>query len=275
MKISIFLMNSDVKFLKAHLRAQPKNGRGLLKKWAEALGIHTSLMSQIMSETRTLTEEQALDLTHELSLPQLESEYFMTLVRLKNAGTSRLRKYHEEKLENYRRESNQVSARVQTDQNLSEKEKATFYSSWIYSAVRITCSIATEKQDGKTIDDLHRELRVNKKDLLKIIEFLREAQLLKSEGDRFVVGSRFTHLEKASIHLPRHHMNWRMQAAERATLLSDEELMYTAPFSISEADFAELREKSLLHIQEFLKTARDSTPEKAACFNLDLFYLNR
>ncbi|MNL02682.1 hypothetical protein D3C87_1231990 [compost metagenome] len=99
--------------------------------------------------------------------------------------------------------------------------------------------------------------------------------MLIAEGNRFIVGSRFTHLEKGSIYLPRHHSNWRLQAMERATFLTDEELMYTAPFSISKKHFSEFREKCLLHIQDFGKIARESTPEEMACFNMDLFFIRK
>jgi hypothetical protein len=36
---------------------------------------------------------------------------------------------------------------------------------------------------------------------------------------------------------------WRVKALQRAELLTDEELMFTAPLSISEKDFAYLREE--------------------------------
>ena len=275
MKSSIFTFSSDVSYLRAYLKEQPKEGYGLLKKWAEELSIHTSHMSQVMNETRNLTDEQALELTVLMSLPKLESEYFLTLVRLKNSSTKRLRDYHKEKLEGLKHQSSKVAERVQTDKSLNDEEKAVFYSSWIYSAVRVCCSLNSDAGDGKTIEDIHRELHIPTNELIKIVDFLREAQLLTAEGNRFVVGSRFTHLQKGSVFLPRHHSNWRLQAAERATFLTDEELMYTAPFSISKKHFAEFREKCLVHIQEFTKTARESTPEEMACFNLDLFFIKK
>jgi uncharacterized protein (TIGR02147 family) len=262
-----------VEYLKAHLKSQPKHGHGLLKQWAEVLSIHTSHLSQIMNESRNFTEEQALDLVSLLLLPKLEGEYFMALVGYKNASTKRLRDYYLQKIEVLKKQSEKISERVTTDKNLSDEEKAIFYSSWIYSAVRVACSLEQGRTHGKTIEELHREFRIQTKDLVKIVDFLREAQMLIAEGNRFVVGSRFTHLEKVSIFLPKHHTNWRLQAIERSSLLSDEELMYTAPFSISKKHFAEFREKCLLYIQEFVKTARESTPEEMACFNMDLFMI--
>jgi len=267
--ISIFDYKTDTSYLKAYLKSQPKEGYGLLKKWAEELGIHTTLMSQIMSETRTFTEEQALELVTLLALPKLESEFFLTLVKHKRSSTIKLKSYYQEKLTALKKQSEKISERVQTDRSLSEEEKAIFYSSWMFSAVRIACSL----NEGQTVEQLHKKLDIPLDEITKIVDFLRETQMIVAKGQQFEVGSRFTHLAKGSIYLPRHHTNWRLQAVERAPLLTDTELMYTAPFSISKKHFAAFREKCLLHIQDFQSIARDSTPDEMACFNMDLFWV--
>lgn len=271
MKDSIFTFKNEISFLKNYLKYQEQRGHGLMRKWATELNIHTTLMSQIMSERRLLTEEQALQMALILKLPVLEREYFLLLVRWRRASSVALKKYYEEKIVEIKKRSEKVSERVQTDLQLSEEERARYYSSWMYSAVRICCSLGDGKAEGQTFEQLLDKTQISSKDLTAIIEFLSEAKLIVHDKGRWKIGAKFTHLPKESVFVSRHHTNWRLMACERSTVLKDSELMYTAPFSISQKDFAVLREKCMVFIQEFLSTVRETDAERLACFNIDLF----
>ena len=94
-------------------------------------------------------------------------------------------------------------------------------------------------------------------------------------NNTFSSGPVATHLEKKSPLLIKHHTNWRLKAIQVAETLSDEELMYTANFSVSKKDFHILREQLLQTVQKFLKIVGPSPAEEIAQFNIDLFWIRK
>lgn len=265
-KKSIFKFQSYRDFLKNYLKSLPKS-RGILKLWAQHLNVHSTLISQVMMGKRDFTEEQGLDLADFLGLSAIEKEYFLELLRMEKAGNSRLKSYHQSKLRELSARSLKLSERIDVDRKLTAEESAVFYSSWIYSAIRLSCSLGS----GLTIEEILKRLSLPRARVLSALEFLRESGFVKQNGSRFEIGTQYTHLGKDSPFLSRHHANWRIKSLQRMDHLTEQELMYTAPFSISEKDFIALREQMVGVIQEFLKTVKASEGEMIACFNLDLF----
>jgi hypothetical protein len=69
----------------------------------------------------------------------------------------------------------------------------------------------------------------------------------------------------------RHHVNWRLKAIEHYEKLSDSELGFTAPLTISKKDFDIVREEILKFIQDLSKRVEKSDSEIVACLNIDWF----
>ena len=67
----------------------------------------------------------------------------------------------------------------------------------------------------------------------------------------------------------------RIKAMEKHNNLLPEELMYTAPFTISNKDFEFLREEVIQLIQKLIATADKTKNERLACLNIDLFFVSR
>lgn len=253
-------------FLENYLKELPKS-HGVLKAWAEHLKVHSTLVSQVMMGKRDFTEEQALELTDFIGVGSLEKDYFLELLRIERAGTSKLKKYHQAKVKELSAKALKLSERIDAQRKLTEQESSIFYSSWIYTAIRLSCSIG----EGLTIDEIAQKLQIPRAQVVSAIEFLRDTGFVNQNGAKFEIGTQYTHLGKESPFLSRHHSNWRVKALQKIDHLTDQELMYTAPFSISEKDFAVLREQMVGVIQDFLKTVKSSEGETVACFNLDLF----
>ncbi|MGZ6442019.1 MAG: DUF4423 domain-containing protein, partial [Pseudobdellovibrionaceae bacterium] len=83
------------------------------------------------------------------------------------------------------------------------------------------------------------------------------------------------HLENKSPFIAKHHTNWRLKAIEATENLLDEELIYSANFTISRVDFVRLREEMVQLVQRFLTVVKDSPAEDIAQFNLDFFWLKK
>ena len=104
------------------------------------------------------------------------------------------------------------------------------------------------------------------------MEFLVATGFCIRKNDQFLMGTQKTHVESDSPNMIHHHTNWRIQAMAECKNLAKNELMLTAPISLSASDFENLREQMLKFIEDFLKTVHDSTAEDIACFNLDFFF---
>ncbi len=270
--MNIFQMKSTRTLLKQYIQQLPKKGRGEVSRIARYLQVSTTLVSQVLSGDKLFTMEQTKALGAFLGLSELEADYFLQLVLWERAGTPDLRAHWEGKLEELREKSLKVASRVSTDRKLTDEERSVFYSSALYSAVRLFTSTG---KNGKTLDEVCARFELTRAKASRILHFLVEAGLCVEEKGQYNMGAQKTHLEEGSPYLIRHHGNWRMRALARAEDLAAEELMYTAPVSLSKADFAKLREEMVGFVKRFLSEVHASPAEEVACFNMDFFWVKR
>ena len=246
-----------------------KSIKGFSRKLAEYLNVHPTLISQILNADKDFTEEQMLSVCEFMGIAKLESQYLLILLQKERAGSKKLKDYFDELKLQIRKESLQLSKRVTKDRQLTEAEKAIFYSNWTYSAVQLLSTL----EEKITFERVCEKLNLAPQRAREILDFLKYIQLVKEENGNLKPGAVSTHLEKSSPFLIKHHTNWRLKAIQAAENLSDQELMYTANFSISEKDFSRLREELVKTIQKFLTLVKDSPGEQIAQFNMDLFFI--
>ncbi|MBI3336141.1 hypothetical protein HYZ98_01070 [Candidatus Peregrinibacteria bacterium] len=86
-------------------------------------------------------------------------------------------------------------------------------------------------------------------------------------------GLRPQEVDHQSLLVNTHHTNWRLRAIERYRLLSDEELAFSCPVSISTKDIKVIREKLASMIEEMGPIIDQSEPETLACLNIDWFII--
>lgn len=266
---SLFDYNHYTDFLKDWIKNQPKNGRGIMKTWSELLRVEPSVLSQIISKKRKMNLDQAYELSTFLNLSEIESEYFFTLIDLENANTYKLRNHLHRKLSKIKKDSLNLSNRVKHNKKLSTEQQAQFYSSWIYSAVNLATSIG-EKETPETIAD---RLNLSREKIIEVLNFLLECGLVKQELGVYKMGNENTFLDKSSPFLVKHHANWRMKAIQRSDLLTDEELMFTAPLSISKKDFSLVREEIVKLIARIGEVVQESESDQLAVFQTDFFLI--
>jgi uncharacterized protein (TIGR02147 family) len=270
--MSVFNFSDYRAYLRHHFAQFPRKGRGKLAELAAHLRIHPTVISQIFSGLREFSEEQALELCELLELTAVESKYLTLLVRIANAGTAKLKGKLKAELAEARRESTSIATRVRTEKSLTDAERAVFYSSWMYSAVRLYCSTAS---GGRTLEEICAYFESPRIKTLAILEFLLKTGLTAEAHGKYLMGSQSTFVDRHSPFLAKHLSNWRIKAVQRIDFLTDEELMYSGPFSISAADLAALREKLIETIKDFTKIAHDSPAEEIACLNIDLIKIAR
>jgi uncharacterized protein (TIGR02147 family) len=268
--MTIFTFQDTRSFLRSYITELPRKGRGEISRIARHLSVSTTLVSQVLAGEKSFTAEQSRALTKYLGLVGIEADYLMFLVQSDRAGSMELREFWKSKLDELRERSLKLSNRVSPKRVLNEQERATFYSSPLYSAIRLYTSVG---EAGKSAAEIAERFRITRAKTAEILKFLTETGLCGQRSERYFMGAQSTHLEKGSAFLPRHHSNWRLRAIRHSEELSDSELMYTAPVSLSRADFDHLREEMVGMIKKFLHTVHASPAEDVACLNLDFFWV--
>lgn len=265
--LSIYEYQSYKTFVREYIKQREHGGRGTFRQMAEALKVHTTLISQIFRGTKDLSPEQAHRVAEFLKLDTNQTEYFLTLVELERTTYEPLRDRVKLRLETMRQQSQLVKNRMRPTQVISDEAKARFYSAWHYAAIRLATDINTMKDAAS----IAAHLQIPKTKVLEVLDFLAANGLVVEEGHRYKLGPSRTHLDQLSPFTPSHHRNWRLKAMEHHDSVKESELSFTAPMTLSVADFSRIRELILSLIRDVDRTVRDSPSEVLACLNVDLF----
>lgn len=260
---SLFVMDDFRTYIRAWARAR---GRGELSKIAEKLKIHTTLVSQIMSHRKCLTEEQASRLCAYMGLNPLETDYFLKLVQLERAGTESLKSIYLRHLKSLRGQAQEAKSRVPESKALTEQDRAIFYSSWQYSMVRLLTSM----ERFQTVEDISLRLGLTVSRVREILDFLTSRGLcvLASNG-RYKRTEKNTHVEASSPLAIRHHQNWRNKVIQLQECMTSDDLSFTAPVSISRKDISKIRSILLDAISESAKIVDSSPAEEIVYLGID------
>lgn len=243
-------------------------GRGDRGKLAIALGVHPTLVSQVLSGRKDFTREQAYLTALHLKLNEEECEGFVDLVEVERAGHPTYRKHLKQRIELRRDRDTLVESKLPKNKRiLSELEKAYFYSHWWVSAVRLASSIESLQPREATL----RALNISEAQYNEAREFLCTTGLCEEDGSRLVMKEARTFVSRDSSLMLRHQENWRLQACQKAQRTVREDLFFTAPLSLSERDFRKIRKALLAIIEDISQTVAQSKSEKLACLNLDFF----
>jgi uncharacterized protein (TIGR02147 family) len=242
-----------------------KGSKGQIGKLAEAIPMHPTQLSQILSGSKELNLEQAHATCQYFEFSDIEMKYFILLVEKERAGTQGLKKYFDKELDKIRKDSLQISQRLKEHRNLSDQEKSIFYSSWMYSAIRLFCSIGK----GATLEEIATYFALERKKCFEVMEYLTSVDLCNLKDHRYYMGTQHTHVAANSPHAIKHHLNWRIKSLQRQENVQEQELVFTAPMSISEKDFEIIREKLTATLKDCIELAKESEAEHLAFLTMD------
>ncbi len=266
MNISIFQFQSYRAYLKERLESLgPKSG--LKRKAAEAVGVHTTFISQVVLEKADLSLDQGEKMNTFLKHSDLESEFFIDLIIFERASDPKLKKRFENKIKKWKSETNEIKSRVKPTFEINEHDQAKFYSSYLFGLIHVLVSLPKYQ---------------NKKNLLvatgfpneiveDAIEFMVRIGVLKVEKEKLLPGEKHIHLGRESKLILQHHKNWRMATIQNIAFSKPEDLHYSLTFSCSEKDASKIRESLLEHLKSMTQLIEKSPEEKAYVFCMDLF----
>lgn len=240
---------------------------GTKGKIAEFLGVSSSLVSQILKGEKTLTPDQTSDLSDFLGLNEIESDYLHLLVEMDRAGSHRYREKIQRKITHLKEQSRRVGKRVPRNKELSDEQRAIYYSSWIYTGIRNLTAIPNLDNINAISEYLHIEPGV----VNRVIRFLVENGLCREEKGKISHGPASTHVDRDSPFVNKHHQNWRLRAIQHMERGRKEDIFFTSPMSLSREASEEIRRQIPNFIQSIMKISAPSPSEVAACLNMDWF----
>lgn len=265
MTVSVFDHTDYREFVRELVEQMPRRGHGQYRRMAKQMRVHTTLLSHVFRGKKDLTAEQACSLASFLKLPELEADYFLALVDRNRAGSAPLKQAIDRRLGILRERHQEVEHRMPGARALTREDRATFYSQWYYSAVRLTSSLpgmSNAEAIGARLG-LPREL------VQATLDFLLGAGLIAKEQDGFRLLAKRTHLPASSPLVAAHHRNWRAQVMSRYEAMSRRDFAFTAPISVSRADFLRIRELLVETVAAVSRIVEPSECEVLGVFNLD------
>jgi uncharacterized protein (TIGR02147 family) len=269
MKKIVFDFDDYKAFLLDWLAFQPAKGHGIRAELAKALGCQSAYISQVLRGTAHFSLEQAEALNRYLGQTKEESEFLYLLILKARAGTEALRAHFRESIEKMRAQRLILKNRLEARQELTEQDRARYYSAWYFAAVHLALTIP----GLNTKAALARRLGLDTKKIAEILEFLEAAGLVTQAGDQFKAGSIRIHLGNDSPEIARHHTNWRLRAMEALDREEIQDFHYSSIVSLAKDDIKLIKEELIRAVEAAKARIKESPPEELCVLNLDFFSL--
>jgi len=266
MSKSVFDFDDYKVFVRDVIVQRPHRGRGQYRLMAKHMRVHSTLLSHVFRGAKDLTEEQACSLAAFLELSDLDADYLLALVARNRAGTTDLKSAIERRMLALRERHQQIEHRVPGARTLSETERATFYSHWYYSGVRLAAALPG-MPDAEAIA---QRLELPVPLVRSALAFLLEAGLLATdEPGGYRLSAKRTHLGPSSPFAAAHHRNWRLEAIRRHSAMSARDFAFTSPITLSRADATKIRALLVDAVARVAEIVEPSSCECLVMLNID------
>jgi hypothetical protein len=143
-----------------------------------------------------------------------------------------------------------------------------FYADWRYSAVRLACDLEHVHQPN----DIANTLNILLKEVLSILDFLFEHDLVTQINGKLAIGKRHIHLDKDSPLFKMRQSQWRLQGLQKINSdIKDADLFYTSMVALSKTDVNRVSELLLSTVRQMNVVVVESDSEELHCLNIDWF----
>lgn len=267
--MSVFDFDDYKRFLEAWVgpRTQRTGRKSLL---ARDLRCQVTYVSQVLYRNAHLSLEQAEAAARTIGLSTEESSFFLLLVQKARAGTPSLRRHFEMQIERALESRLNVKQRLGREVELSDTQRATYYSAWHYAAAHMALTIPPLRTRAK----LRAALELSDKQLTTALDFLIESGLAVKEGESYVPTQNKVRLGNESALAVPYHTQWRAKAMQSITDESVSDLHYSGVYSVSRKDALVIKDRMLEFLREQLKTIHASPEEELRVMCLDWFQLS-
>jgi uncharacterized protein (TIGR02147 family) len=259
---------SDYRGYLAHRIQTTDEGRGYQKQLAAAARCQSSYLSQVLSANANLTPEQAFGICQFWEFDKDETDFFMGLVSLERAGTPKLRDYVAGEIESIRVKRSKLSDRFDQGTPVTHEQKVEYYSNWYMPVIHTMVAIPRFRQAPA----IARQLSLPIATVEGALQRLENSGMVEKTGDGWINKARDIHLRSDSPLNYHYHNVVRMLANRRMQETTPGEgIHYSALYSLSEADFAKIKQELISMMEKTRATVVASPEETVAAFNLDFF----
>ncbi len=265
--MSIFEFEDYKAFFNSWVKNQPNNGHGEYRRLANALSVSTTMISQVFQGGKHLSLELATDFADYLRLSPDEADYLLLLVNYQRAGSMKLRNMLSRQVHQAQEQARKVEKKMKKDMELDEATKGEFYSSWMYSGIRLL----TDLESCGNVGAISERLSIPKNVVQKIVDFLVESKLCKITSGRLLPGPARTHVGKSSPFVNKHHQNWRLKSIESMEMKNEDDLFFTGPMALSKKAAEEIHHRLVKIASEMLEISGPTKSETVKCLNIDWF----
>ena len=264
--LSIFDFKKYKEYLKTTLATEGER-RGMRTKLADALQCQSAFISQVLNGEANFSLEHAVKIQKFMGHTDEEAHFFMLLVHLGRAGSRELEVYFQKQIDRILAQREKIQERIDVKRSLSAENQAVYYSSWIYAAAHVLISTPS----CQTREALARRLQVPQSRATEIIEFLLEAGLAIEERGKLRYGEARIHLGADSKLISKPHTNLRLRAIHSLDTPEEQNLHYSAFYSLAERDVPLVRTMMLKMLEEMEPILRKSPEETAYGIGMDFF----
>jgi len=225
------------------------------------------MISQVFKGDKHLSLELAAELCEYLELNDEEADYFLLLVECQKAGSQKLLKRLSRQVHNRQEKARKLENRVKAKNEMTEEVKSVFYSSWIYSGVRLL----TDLEQMNSAADIATRLSMPRNQVQRVVDFLIKNHLAVAEKNKLKLGAARTHIGSSSILVNKHHQNWRLQALNKMAFQDEDNFFYTGPMTLSAEVANKIRQELPSFIENINSQILPSKSEVVRCLNIDWF----
>lgn len=261
-----FEFESYKEWVNQWIKGQPKGGHGQLRSMAADAGVNSVVMSQVFRGDRDITIEQALRVAKYMGLSELERDLFLLLVQKDRAGSHDLKLVFARQIAELKARARTLSQRIKHE-SMTNEDKATFYSKWYYSAVRLGVSIP----QLSTISEIAERLGLDRSLVANVVAFLLDRRLIVEKNGRLDMGPQVTHVGHDSPFVGKHHTNWRIRGLHSMDQSHPSNLFYSGPMALSTEASEKIRTLLIGLIEQATAMAAASDSQSLKCLNLDWF----
>lgn len=268
-KIDIFSTIDYKQFLRKKLKIESAVAKGLRSNLAAFIGCQPSYLSQVLNGKPQLTLEQAKKLCQFFAFNKLETKYFILMTEYARAGSVDLANFFQEQILEIQKNRFHIKERLATTEDIASEDRHKYYSAWYYSAVHVALSIQGLQSSQKIAARFHLPVEL----VLEAIEFLEKIDLIRKIDGKYEFTKRNLHLERESIFIQRHHINWRSQALQSAEKNLKEDVHYSNVIAIAKEDYEKIKEVFVAAIEKTQNIIKPSREEEIYAITLDIFRL--
>ncbi len=263
--MKIFDFENYKAYVTALVSSRPKNGHGEYSRISKSLRIHSTTVSQIFKGDKHLTLDQTHRLAQYLALDTNETDYLMNMVLHEKSESEDLKSVFARRMEELKLKADSLQSKVLPNKELSAPDKAVFYSQWYYSAL----NLASGRPQGISPDEAAEKLKLPLRTVKEAYKYLKSCGLCREKQGRYYSENIRTHIDRNSPLATRHHSNWRLKSIEGLDHLKKEDLVFTAPITLSKKDAKRVRKEILDLIGSIAKQVEPSPSEDLYCLNID------